>query len=740
MSSTIRETLRNSARQAVNPGQPLDPGFLGRLKRVLHLFAFAAFALGWAYAVWHVYSDREQTLEAARQQLLIVGASLNVYTEALLADGLGAAQAAAAQVVASGVDQRSLDEVATTIQRELTGGDYVRALFFVNAQGIAIAGRGGYRYSSRELPAWLQPIRLTPQALTFVGQPMIHPGNLREQVVPIARRITLPDGRPLWVGAWFGVDELHRRYLSLTGHDGVIALIGARGIILVRAATGAARSNGRSIEMRSTKVLPRENRAVGLVPIIFEGPSPLTSKQMVYSVSKPANEFLMYVVAGRTRGSILAAWRYRAMVVVIVVLGSTALLMLLLLLLRRFIAELNQREIQFRKLYDSSLVSILLLEDGRILQANKTTARMFRLPPGRTMVGAHPWEFSPPQQPDGTDSAKLSAQYLEAAAREGSVTFRWLHKRLDNDEPFAADVNLSSIRIGDHSLVLAIVHDVGELEAARAQLQRANTTLEARVAQRTAALEQVNARLERANAELEEFTASASHDLRSPLATISGQAGLLGNTLSAADEEIRRRIDRIQDAVARAADVIDGLLSLARISRQDLRVEDVCLSELARQTIEILHEQDPSRLCKCDIDENVWVAADQRLMKSLLRNLLGNAWKYSAPCDYTHIEFHCDRNDGAPIYRVTDHGVGFNPEHSDLLFQPFGRLHAAQEFPGTGIGLAIVARIVHRYGGKVWAEGEVGRGATFFFTLPLAQVPLGGAERETETLVSPTAS
>lgn len=726
------------ARQAANPGQPLDPGFLVRLKQVLYLFAFAAIALGWVYALWHIYSDREQTLAAARQQLLTVGAALNVHTEALLADGIGAAQAAAAQAVALGTGTQP-DQVAETIRRELTGGDYVRALFVLNDQGIAIAGRSGYHFSSAALPTWLQQIRADPDAQTFVGQPMLHPGNLREHIIPIARRITLPDGSWLWVGAWFGVDALHHRYLSLTGQDGVIVLVGPGPTVLVRASTGTAHGDAAPTGTRPTNVYPRQTNVVGLAPVIVEGVSPSNHQRMVYSVSRPTQEFVLYVAAGRTRASILAAWRYRSGVMLGVVLGSTVLLLLLLLLLQRFIAELNRREIRFRKLYDSSLVSILLLKDGRILQVNQTTARMFRLPPGKTMVGAHPWEFSPPYQPDGTASAQRSAQYQEAADREGSVTFRWMHKRIDNDEPFAADVNLSSVRIGDYSLTLAIVHDVSELEAAKAQLQRANATLEARVVQRTAALERANVRLARANAELEEFTASASHDLRSPLTTISGQAGLLESTLGTADEEAKQRIGRIQGAVARAADVIDGLLSLARISSQDLRVETLSLSALAIQAIEDLKDQDAARICRYDIDENVMVAADPRLMKSLLYNLIGNAWKYSAPCECTHIEFHCEAHDGAPIYRVVDHGVGFSTEHAGLLFQPFKRLHTKDEFPGTGIGLATVARIVHRYGGRVWAHAEIGRGATFFFTLPLAQVHTEDPAHEATSLASPAA-
>lgn len=723
MVSTIRERLKTLVTRSVEPGQPLDPALLERLKGALYLFAFTAMAVGWIYAVWHVYSDREQTLRAARQQLITVGAALRVHTEALLADGIGAAQAAAAQVavLSSGFDGHSVDEIAATIQRELTGGDYVRALFVADDNRIALAGRDGYRFADQALPSWLQPIRTLPQANAYVGRPMIHPANPREQVIPIARRIVGPDGKPLWVGAWFGIGALHRRYLDLTAQDGVIALIGPGGTVLVRASTGMAKSDDTPVGMPSVSVFPRQRRAPSLTPTIIEGVSPLNFQEMVYSVSQATGEFTLYVVAGRTRASILSAWRYRASVVAVVVLGSTVLLLLLLSLLHRSIGELNQRELQFRKLYDSSLVSILLLRDGRVLQANQTTAQMFRLPPGKTIVGAYPWELSPTHQPDGTSSLQRANQYLEAVDRDGSITFRWMHKRLDTDEPFEADVNLSSIRIDNHSVTLAIVHDVSELEAAKVQLERANETLEVRVSERTAALEQANSQLEFANAELEEFTASASHDLRSPLTAISGQAGMLGRTLNAADQQVRHRIDRIQASVARAADVIDGLLSLAQTSRQDLRTERVCLSALVRQIIEEFKDQDPSRPLKSDIDANVVVAADQRLMKSLLQNLIGNAWKYSAPCDGTHIEFHCDATAATPTYRVTDHGIGFSMEHAGSLFQPFKRLHAAQEFPGTGIGLATVARIVHRYGGKVWANAEVGHGATFFFTLPLAR-------------------
>jgi len=275
-------------------------------------------------------------------------------------------------------------------------------------------------------------------------------------------------------------------------------------------------------------------------------------------------------------------------------------------------------------------------------------------------------------------------------------------------------------------LTLLLLHYVSELDRARQALEVANETLEQRVGERTLQLASANTRLAAANEELEAFSAAVSHDLRSPLTTISGQAGLLELKLDrSASPEVRDRLQRIHAGVRRAVEVIEGMLSLARVFRQELASEEVSLSLLVHQCVEEISEQHGGDV-ECRIQPDVTVTADPRLMKSLLFNLVSNAWKYSVGRPQVEIEFSCERRDDASVYCVRDHGVGFDMAYAGHLFQPFRRLHSATDFPGTGVGLAVVARIVHRYDGKAWACSSPGEGAAFYFTLPLAQPAPGG--------------
>jgi light-regulated signal transduction histidine kinase (bacteriophytochrome) len=261
------------------------------------------------------------------------------------------------------------------------------------------------------------------------------------------------------------------------------------------------------------------------------------------------------------------------------------------------------------------------------------------------------------------------------------------------------------------------------VERANTNLAKLNSELESRVTARTAELQDANEQLALTNQELEAFTASASHDLRSPLGAIAGQAGLLRDELQGSlSATMRQRLDRIQSNVTRCADIVDGLLSLARISREALLNERVDLSLLARSIVDELHLQQPARDVQCTIQPDLVVHADPRLMKSLLANLLGNAWKYTSKTPQAKIELARSDAPEAPVFSVRDNGAGFDMAGAERIFEPFQRLHSAAEFPGVGIGLATVARIVHRYAGKVTVESASGRGTTFRFTLPNAAV------------------
>lgn len=236
-------------------------------------------------------------------------------------------------------------------------------------------------------------------------------------------------------------------------------------------------------------------------------------------------------------------------------------------------------------------------------------------------------------------------------------------------------------------------------------------------------LQNANALLARANRELEAFTASVSHDLRSPLTTIAGQAGLLELALGAgATDDQRRRLHRIQASVKQMSELIDALLVLSRISRHTLRRELVDVSELIDAVVTDLRQKHPERDVEIVTQPGMIVHGDRRLISDLLMNVVSNAWKFTSKMQRAHIEIGQRIEGSMSTLHVRDNGAGFDMQYAQRLFKPFQRLHSPTEFEGTGVGLATVARIVDRHGGKIWAEAKPNEGAIFYFTLPTAPI------------------
>ena len=237
------------------------------------------------------------------------------------------------------------------------------------------------------------------------------------------------------------------------------------------------------------------------------------------------------------------------------------------------------------------------------------------------------------------------------------------------------------------------------------------SSLEARVRDRTA-------QLEAANKELETFSYSVSHDLRAPLRSIDGFSLALEEDLEATlDDDSRANLTRIRRAVGRMNGLIDDMLSLARVSRGEMSDVPVDLSEMSVAVIDELRAQAPSRKVDARIAENLVVRGDPSLLRAVLDNLLGNAFKFTSRKDHAVIEVGRTEREGEAVYFVRDNGAGFDMAFAKRLFGPFQRLHTDAEFPGTGIGLATVQRIVHRHGGRIWGESKPGEGTTFSFTL-----------------------
>jgi PAS domain S-box-containing protein len=259
---------------------------------------------------------------------------------------------------------------------------------------------------------------------------------------------------------------------------------------------------------------------------------------------------------------------------------------------------------------------------------------------------------------------------------------------------------------------LVQMEDVSERVRAEAAVMALNRTLESRVAARTRELSE-------ANRELESFAYSVSHDLRAPLRAIEGFSRILGERYSAAmDETGRDYLGRVRRATERMAELIDALLKLSRISRTGLTVTEVDLSELAHEVAASLADADPDRKIAVEIEQGMHAQGDRALLLTLLDNLMGNAWKFTRDTPSARIEVGSEVTmDGSSCWFVRDTGAGFDPNYANKLFRPFQRLHSQDTFPGHGIGLASVKRIIERHGGEISAEGAVGQGATFRFTL-----------------------
>jgi light-regulated signal transduction histidine kinase (bacteriophytochrome) len=218
--------------------------------------------------------------------------------------------------------------------------------------------------------------------------------------------------------------------------------------------------------------------------------------------------------------------------------------------------------------------------------------------------------------------------------------------------------------------------------------------------------------------ELESFSYSVAHDLRNPLQIIKSAADFLKNDCDGLIRgECMDYIGMIKDGAARLNSIVDDMLMLSRISRQEMDCVEIDLGKMARLTIEDLRRTRPERSVEISINEGLKVRADIRLMSAVMGNLLGNAWKYTSKTDRARIELAAFELRGERVYYIRDNGAGFDMKLAGKLFMPFSRLHPEREFSGAGIGLAVAKRAIGRHGGRIWAEGEPGKGATFYFTL-----------------------
>jgi len=252
---------------------------------------------------------------------------------------------------------------------------------------------------------------------------------------------------------------------------------------------------------------------------------------------------------------------------------------------------------------------------------------------------------------------------------------------------------------------------LAEIQRRDEALEQARAGLELRVEERTA-------ELQAANRELEAFSYTVAHDLRSPLQSINNICFLIQqNEQVASSGDTAPMLTQLGLSVRTMSAMIDDLLDLSRSTSAPLESKQTDLSLLATSVLERLAAEQPERTVETIVARKCLVNADPGLMQIVVQNLLRNAWKFTGRTDHARIEFGCSQQDNVSVFYIRDNGAGFNQRFAEKLFKPFQRLHATSDFPGTGIGLATVERIIRRHGGEVWAEGEVDKGATFYFTL-----------------------
>jgi PAS domain S-box-containing protein len=389
-------------------------------------------------------------------------------------------------------------------------------------------------------------------------------------------------------------------------------------------------------------------------------------------------------------------------------------------------SSLLEDEERLASVIASAMDAVIIVDDAqRVALFNGAAETMFGYP-SIEMIGQPLERLIPPRfRAAHCEHIQTFGCTLVTRRRMGQLG-RIYGMRRDGSE-FPIEASISHSDVAGEKLYTVILRDLTERARTEEEMLRLNAKLEQRV-------EESTAELRAANQELESFSYTVAHDLRAPLRAMEGfSQALMEDYGERIDGEARVYLNQIVRGSEHLAELIDGLLQLSRSVRGELRRDRIDLSGLSVEILKEFVEIEPSRKVSWHVQSGLTVRADARMIEIAMRNLLGNAWKYTSRSQDGSIRvFATDDDGGQRVFHVADNGTGFDMAHGEKLFQPFQRLHRQDEFPGIGIGLATVQRIVHRHGGHIHATSAPGKGAEFFFSLPFSGDESAGAPHESQ--------